>query len=264
MGAFIVFVASSLLSYVSILKNQEPMYVLTVMKLLATLVYNIFFHPLANQPGPFLCRISVLPSFYHAVKGDRHVWFWQQFQVYGHKFRAAPNLVVFNSPDAYNSIFSHKANVKRSKFYDVWSRNVDDINTLMTSDMDLHARKRRLLNLAFTDRSVKAAGPFMSMHTDRWDQLLLNSAGKTDKEWSHPRDMTTWAKYLVFDILMDLCFGATMNTKEPGDNPWKKIPMAFDDFVSFNYPVSNISYFRIFYSGDLPLKQQIDHQNSFS
>jgi hypothetical protein len=48
--------------------------------------------------------------------------------------------------------------------------------------------------------------------------------------------------YLVFDILMDLCFGAAMDTKEPGENPLKKIPQAFDDFVTYNYPVSNMFY----------------------
>jgi cytochrome P450 len=147
--------------------------------------------------------------------------------------------MVFNSPDAYNSIFSHKANVKRAKFYDAWSRNADDVNALITSDVEIHARKRRLLNLALTEHSVKAASPFIAKHTDRWNALLVDSTDKNDDEWSSPRDITTWAKYLVFDILMDLCFGATMDTKEPGDNPFKKIPLAFDDFVTFNYPVSN-------------------------
>ncbi len=166
--------------------------------------------------------MSVWPSFYHAVKRDRHIWFWQQFQLYGSKFRAAPNLVVFNSPDAYNSIFSHKANVKRSKFYEAWSRNSDDINTLMTSDVELHAKKRRLLNLAFTNHSVKAAGPFMAKHIDRWNELLLDSEEKRDDGWSSPRDVTTWAKHLVFDVLMDLCFGAVTDTKEPEENPLKR------------------------------------------
>lgn len=157
--------------------------------------------------------------------------------MFGGKVRAAPNLVVFNSPNAYNSIFSHKANVKRSKFYDLWSRNSDDINALMTSDMELHARKRRLLNLAFTDHSVKAASPFIAKHVDRWNELLLESKEKGNDTWSTSRDVTTWAKYLVFDVLMDLCFGAVMNTKEPGENTYKTIPHVFDEFVSFNYPV---------------------------
>ncbi|KAH7411539.1 benzoate 4-monooxygenase cytochrome P450 [Phaeosphaeria sp. MPI-PUGE-AT-0046c] len=227
MSTFIVLAVGSLFSYI-----------------LVTTIYNLFFHPLAHIPGPFLCRISAFPSFYHAVKRDRHVWLWQQFQLYGGKVRAAPNLVVFNSPNAYNSIFSHKANVKRSKFYDAWSRNSDDVNALMTSDIEIHARKRRLLNLAFTDHSVKAAGPFIAMHIDRWNELLLDSEGGID-EWSCPRDVSTWTMYLVFDILMDLCFGAVMNTKEPGENPFQKIPQAFDDFVSYNYPITKTPFLEL-------------------
>lgn len=149
--------------------------------------------------------------------------------------------MVFNSPDAYNSIYLHKANVKRSKFYDTWSRNADDVNALMTSDVEVYAKKRRLLNLAFPDHSVKAAGPLMGQHTDRWFELLLESKAKGDEGWSLPRDISTWAMYLVFDVLMDLCFGAAKNTKEPGENPLKKVPLAFDDFVIYNYPVTGIT-----------------------
>ena len=247
MGILIVLGTGSILGYVSWSLEAKMCVIayLPLIKIVITTIYNLFFHPLAHLPGPFLCRISALPSFYHAIKGDRHVWFWQQFQLYGGKVRAAPNLVVFNSPDAYNSIFSYKANVKRSKFYDTWPRNTDDVNTLMTSDNEIHARKRRLLNLAFTDRSVKAASPFIAKHTDEWNELLLNSEENKDDGWSSPRDISPWAKYLVFDVLMDLCFGAVMDTKKPGDNPLKKIPMTFDEFVNYNYPVSNKDYFGV-------------------
>jgi hypothetical protein len=56
---------------------------LTASYLITTIVYNLFFHPLAIVPGPFFARISSLPSFYHACKGDRHIWIWQSFQIYG-------------------------------------------------------------------------------------------------------------------------------------------------------------------------------------
>ena len=46
-------------------------------------VYNLYFSPLAKIPGPFFAKISSWPSFYHAVKGDRHIWIWQGFQKYG-------------------------------------------------------------------------------------------------------------------------------------------------------------------------------------
>lgn len=99
-------------------------------------------------------------------------------------------MVVFNTPDAYNDIYSYKANVKRSRFYDTWSRNSDDVSALTTSDMGLHARKRRLLNLAFTDQSVKASGPLMARHIDRWNELLPGEKADRDEDgWSEPRDM---------------------------------------------------------------------------
>lgn len=129
--------------------------------------------------------------------------------------------------------------MKRSKFYDAWSRNADDVNVLMTTDMEVHARKRRLLNLAFTDRSVKAASPFIAKHVDRWDEILLDSRKGGNDGWSSAREMTSLTKYLVFDILMDLCFGAVMDTKEPGENAFRKVPQTFDDFVSYNYPVGH-------------------------
>ena len=102
--------------------------------------------------------------------------------------------------------------------------------------------QRRLLNLAFTDHSVKAAGPFIAKNTDRWNELLLDSKEDRDDGWSFHRDISTWSMYLVFDVLMDLCFGAATGTKEPGENPLKKVPLAFDDFVIYNYPVSKMSY----------------------
>ena len=46
-------------------------------------VYNLFFSPLANVPGPFFAKVSGLPSYYQALKGDLHLWIWQCHQIYG-------------------------------------------------------------------------------------------------------------------------------------------------------------------------------------
>jgi hypothetical protein len=119
-----------------------------------------------------------------------------------------------------------------------------DLHVLGTTDVALHARKRRLLNLAFTDQLVKASGLFMARHIDRWHELLLGGEEEaTDHErdtegWSPTRDITPWSSWLTFDILGDLAFGAEFETKEPGENRLKMIPHAFDTYVKFNYPVS--------------------------
>jgi len=71
------------IGYVSQARSKSHEHVLTLAKVFAKIIYNLFFHPLAGHPGPFLARISPWPNFYHAVKGDRHIWLWQNFQIYG-------------------------------------------------------------------------------------------------------------------------------------------------------------------------------------
>ncbi|KAI4909407.1 hypothetical protein J4E90_008104 [Alternaria incomplexa] len=200
-------------------------------------IYNLWFHPLAKQPGPLFARISGIPSFYHACKGDRHIWSWRQFQIYGDKFRATPNLLLFQTPEAYNAMFGHKANVKKSPFYEVWRRNKHDLNTLGCTDVDVHARRRKALSLAFTEQSVKATVPFVARHVDRWNELL---PGETfgGEGWSGPQNLTKWADYLLFDMFGDICFGSSNNTKEPGSNDLKSIPHNITRYLRFYNPLA--------------------------
>jgi cytochrome P450 len=224
--------------------DEQPSRSMTLLTLIFSLlavyvavatVYNLFLHPLAHTPGPFLARISVLPSFYHAVKGDRHIWIWQNFQIYGDTFRAAPNLVLFNTPRAFTDIYAARANITRSGFYRAWKRNKDDVSTINSTEPAVHAKKRKALNLAFTEQSLKAAGPLMAVHVDRWIELIVSDS---NEEWSPPRDIAAWVDALVFDILGDLCFGESFNTKELGENKLKKLPHLIMKQVSIGYMLS--------------------------
>jgi cytochrome P450 len=106
---------------------------------------------------------------------------------------------------------------------------------MSTVDVEKHAQKRRLLNLAFTEQSIKAAGPIMSEHIDQWNRVLVT---KTDEDgWSAPRDMSTWNDYLVFDVIGDLCFGEDFKRREEADNPYKQIPHTLMGYVKAGYPV---------------------------
>lgn len=208
-----------------------------------TTVYNLLFHPLAKTPGPFLCRISVLPSFLHACKGDRHVWIWQNFQIYGDTFRAAPNLVLFNTPGAFNDIYASRGNTTRSSFYRAWKRNERDVTIFNSTEPAAHAKRRRILNLAFTEQSLKASGPLMTAHIDRWIEILIEEATET---WSSPRNVAMHTDELVFDILGDLCFGEKLNTKDPGENKWKLVPRLSMKAIRFGYLLSKTSFFDVF------------------
>lgn len=220
-------------------------------------IYHLYFNPLSKYPGPFWAKISSWPSFYHAIKRDRHIWIWQCFQIYGitsilelcqntqllivclradtpegSKVRLTPNTVLFNTPRAYRDIYNYKANVKKNKTYDAWRRNEGDANTLNVTDVAIHAQKRRLLNTVFTERSVRSAAVFIIKHLDRWNELTVSG-----EDWSEPTDLTKWTDCLVFDILGDLCFGKSFDIKEPGENPFKVMPEAIISYMKFWHPV---------------------------
>lgn len=152
----------------------------------------------------------------------------------GSRIWVGPNRIVFDSPKAYLDIYSHKANVKKSNMYAAWQRREEDINTLATTDVALHAKKRRRLNTVFTKESIISAASFVVKHVDRWNELSLPG---DDRQWSQPINLTDWTDCLVFDILGDLCYGKSFEIKEPGGNPLKIMPHAIVRYMRFYYPV---------------------------
>lgn len=161
--------------------------------------------------------------------------------IQGQKVRLTPNTVSFQSAQALRDILGFKSNVQRSKNYELYQKNEMDINTLNTSDVALHHKKRRVLNLIFTEKSIRAAGEFIQKHVDRWTELLTDDEGKN---WSQPKNISDWADYLVFDILCDLCFGRSLDVKEPGENRFRGIPKAIHSLMKNVYPVGSIRVLR--------------------
>ncbi|KAF2022426.1 benzoate 4-monooxygenase cytochrome P450 [Aaosphaeria arxii CBS 175.79] len=200
-------------------------------------VYNVFFHPLAEIPGPFLARVSSWLSFYHAYKGDRHLWITRCFEIYGSRVRLTPDTVLFRSARASNDIYGHGANLKKSNFYDSWPKNKHDFNTLSTTDPALHLKKRKLLKLAVNEWTAEAAAGIIAKHIDRWNELTTDNCD--DGAWSDGKDMKAWADALLFDIFGDLLLGRSFETKEKTtNNPFREIPSHVIKFMQFIYPVT--------------------------
>ena len=153
----------------------------------------------------------------------------------GSTFRYRPDGLMINSPTGHQSIYNPKANVKKAIFYRVWPRKTNEIGTWTSIDNAKHARKRRVLNYVFSENATRSAEPFVIQHVNRWCELLGEN---TEKEWSEPRDMARWANYLVFDILGDLCFGKSMEIKEPGEIELKAMPDYIASIMTLLYSVS--------------------------
>ncbi|KAK8064343.1 hypothetical protein PG994_006981 [Apiospora phragmitis] len=202
----------------------------------ARLVYNIWLHPLADVPGPFWARASGIPSWLHAMSGKRHIWLWQQFQIFGPRIRITPNTVLFCDSTAYADVYGMKSNVRRSHFYTAFKRKISENTTLNTIDVAQHAYKRKLLQTCFTEKSMRAATTFIIKHVDRWNEVLTQESGTNEKEWSAFVNFSDKIDALIFDIMGDLSFGRSFDIKEPGENQLKVIPHTIVEYMKFYYP----------------------------
>lgn len=143
---------------------------------------------------------------------------------------------MVNSPTGHASIHNAKPNVKKGKFYEIFPRSKESTNTLNTVDKVIHAKKRRVLNAAFSENAVRSAETFIVKNVDRWCELLIEHL--EPGEWTKPTNATDLIGFLVFDILGDLAFGRSFESKEPGDNPLKTIPENIASSLKILYPVS--------------------------
>lgn len=205
-------------------------------------MYNYYFHPLARIPGPFFARISPWPSAIYAWRGNRHLWLEQCFQTYGNKIRVAPDTIIFRDPTAYRDIYGTRANVRRSDFYNALKVSDSRTNTITLTDNTAHSRSRKLLDQAFTTKSLRSSADFMQHHIDRWHELLaLESA----QGWTPPFNFTDKVNHLIFDILGDICYGASFSTKEPGSNPLKALPRTVVDTATAFYTVAKSPFLHL-------------------
>lgn len=72
--------------------------------LAAKSIYNLFFHPLASYPGPWLSRASRLHYVYHQLNGTLPYKTLDWHDKYGEVVRVAPDELSYNSARAYHEI----------------------------------------------------------------------------------------------------------------------------------------------------------------
>lgn len=68
---------------ISLLRGGALLASLLVSYVVATVVYRLYFHPLAKYPGPFWAKISTWPAYIQTQKRNRHVWLLSLQEKYG-------------------------------------------------------------------------------------------------------------------------------------------------------------------------------------
>ncbi|KAF2800348.1 cytochrome P450 [Melanomma pulvis-pyrius CBS 109.77] len=195
--------------------------------LIYNFIYNVFFHPYAKYPGPFLAKFTDLYAGYHAWKGDIHLDMWRCHLKYGDKVRYAPNRLNVNTVTGLKNIYGQGKPFLKSKNYAAMVHQAT--NTLTVRDRKDHGRRRRVIQQGLSDATLRAFEPYMYEIINRFcDRLIQTSEEEAKLEkngestetafktstWKTERNMSEWCNYLAFDLMATFIFSGKYNMLE--------------------------------------------------
>ncbi|QKX59153.1 uncharacterized protein TRUGW13939_06285 [Talaromyces rugulosus] len=196
--------------------------------IIATFIYNAFFHPLRHFPGPLIHRISRVPWAIRHARGEQAFHTQRLHDRYGPVVRIAPNHLSFTDPQAWKDIYYHRTEMAKSTEF---TRNVkNQITTIVNADQEEHQRLRRALAHGFSDSSMRQQEPIMLKHigmlVDRLRQESSNGLKKSN--------MAEWYNWTTFDLSSDLIFAESFHCLETVNyHPWVATIMKTIKFHAF-------------------------------
>lgn len=199
--------------------------ILILIQFFATIIYRLFFHPLARFPGPKLNAISSLPGIYALLRGRLPLENKLLHDKYGPVVRVSPNELAFNSAQAWEDIYGFKTGGRKNMHKDaIHVGSVDPLpgaSTLTMADDANHARQRRALSHSFSERALKEQEYIIQSYIDK----LISNLGRM-ADASEEFNMVNWLNFTTFDIIGDLAFGEPFGCLDKG---------AFHDWVALIY-----------------------------
>lgn len=171
----------------------------------ALAIYNVFFHPLSKYPGPKLASATQIPCFWYTLRGTLPHWIKDVHERFDADIvRISPGELSFINASAWKDI--HGARPGRPSFEKdqrVYGKPPNGVASLLTSNREDHSRMRRILGHAFSDRASREQEPIVEGYVDvlikRLEEQVAASGAETD--------ISTWYRWLAFDIAGDLSFG---------------------------------------------------------
>ncbi|KAL4810923.1 putative benzoate 4-monooxygenase cytochrome P450 [Aspergillus unguis] len=174
----------------------------TILYWISLVIYRLYFHPLANIPGPLLARISFLYEWYYdlVLSGQFRFQLKALHSEYGPIIRINPDQVHINDPEVYDEIYNQTngRNVKAKNYAEVFGPYPA---TIGTQSHELHRTRRSALNVFFSKKSVMDLLPVMKRPIAVLRQRLLD-ASKTGETLN----MKYMYAAVTLDIINDYCF----------------------------------------------------------
>jgi cytochrome P450 len=185
----------------------------------ATILYNIFWHPLAKFPGPKVYGATQITSIIDLLRGDIGYTFKALHDQYGPVVRTGPNELTFCSSAALKDIYTrHGSRPSFQKDPASYTMPHGGVHSILTvKDDATHARYRRLLSHAFSDKALQEQAPLL----EKYVALLIRRLHAVSSEGEGPQNMVNWYNFIAFDIIGDLTLGESFDClQESKSHPW--------------------------------------------
>ena len=143
---------------------------------------------------------------------------------YGSIVRIAPDELSFNDPKAWKDIYSNRPGHLPFERNRTWFKAAKPgrPNVIVGPNEEAHARYRKTLVHAFSDKSLKEQAPMIEGYVDQLIRKL--------REIKHDTtiDLVEWLNFTTFDVAGDLCFGESFDNLENGKaHPWVEVSYDF-------------------------------------
>ncbi|KAL6245801.1 hypothetical protein RBB50_006954 [Rhinocladiella similis] len=143
-------------------------------------IYNIFFHPLAPVPGPWLARI--FRSYMTPAQAGLHraQTLRSLHDKYGPVVRIGTNEVSISDWSVYRTIYSQKTSNKTIHFYEDTKLATNGPGNLFTfHSKEAHSARRKLQNPVFSQQAVLENESFIADKADVLVRRIVNSENGT-------------------------------------------------------------------------------------
>jgi cytochrome P450 len=166
----------------------------------------VFFHPLSKFPGPKSAAASQIPCALQTVRGRLPHWIKGLHDKFGSDVvRISPRELSFINASAWKNIHGNRpGHLSLEKDPAVYRKPPNEIASLLTANRADHARMRRVLGHAFSDRASRDQEPVVESYVDI---LIKRLHQQVEGPEGGKLDISKWFRWLSFDIAGDLSFG---------------------------------------------------------
>jgi cytochrome P450 len=168
-----------------------------------------------------LAAISPLTHIIWDIKGAQHSTIKKLHDQYGDVIRISPNALAYRAAPAWRDIYGHRKKGQKIFYKDpaLYTPLPNGMNSLLTANEADHARMRRLLTHAFSNKALKEQEPILHVYADLLIQRLDEQIAPSSQATAFI-DICRWFNFTTFDIIGDLSFGEPFGCLQDSQYHW--------------------------------------------